>query len=50
MAISLKALSINLGIPYNTVVAVVRRLVKEGKLKKVGRGLYALPSFKSEKS
>lgn len=50
MAISLKALSLNLNIPYNTVVAVVRNLVKEGKLKKVGRGLYALPSFKSEKS
>jgi len=49
-AMSLKSLSLTLDIPYPTVYAVVKELVKEGKLKKVGRGLYALSSFKSEKS
>jgi len=49
-AMSLRSLSLTLGIPYKTVAAVVYELVKEGKLKRVGRGVYALPSFKSEKS
>ena len=45
---SLKSLSLNLNIPYNTVFAVVKQLAEEGKLKKVGRGLYTLADEESD--
>nr|WP_192963586.1 helix-turn-helix domain-containing protein [Thermococcus nautili] len=45
---SLKALSLNLNIPYNTVFVVVKKLVEEGKLRKVGRGLYTLADEESD--